>query len=349
MTRNWIENILEKAIYKAAPDFEWDEKNRDKVHEIVEESLPEIIDAVYEDITKRRKRILSNENKTTRTFKKGLNKLWRKAFNSLELYISFNREYAEVVCLYYREKCGTNLDIKFETLIRLQARSCQIATEIHIIIANGFADGAMARWRSLYEIAVLSEFLLDKPEELIQKYLDYIFVENYYEAVEYRKNHDLLGYPPLEAEDFAIKEHNFNMQIEKYGSDFAKPYGWAKEYLPKGKCNFSGMEDGVSFKEFRSFYKLANTYVHSSSKGFLYKLGLYDSEEVMLAGPSNYGFTDPAQLTALFLHIISSTLSYFDTYLEDIVYSEVRQRMIKNIGDEFGEVDTKLERQHKEM
>ena len=336
--------VIEKAIYKANPTFEWGDENREAIDKIVENLLPGIIDVIEQYILKKSKKILLQEKKKTKRFKASLDKRWGAAFNLLELYIEFNREYAEAVSYTYRNKKVE--DIKFETLLRLQARACQIAAEIHIMIVNGFADGAMARWRSLYEIAVLAEFLLDKPDELIQKYLDYSIVENYNEAIEYQKNHELLDYPALEEEEMAEMERLLQEQINKYGQAFIKPYGWAKEYLPKSRCNFAGMESCISFNEFNSFYKLANHFVHSGSKGFLFKMGLYNPDEVMLAGPSNYGFTDPAQLTALFLHIVSSTLSDFDFHLEDIVYKAIREKMIERIGEMFMDAQTEIEKNY---
>ncbi len=340
--RDWIEKLIEQAIFRIRPDIKDVDLNQEKITEIVDKTLPAIIDLIEADILSKSKKILNREQRTRTAFKKGLNKKWQSAFQLLELFIGFNREYAEVVSYYYREKNSS--DIKFETLLRLQARACQIADEIYTLICNGFADGALARWRSLYEIAVLAEFLSDKPTELFQKYLDYYFVENYYEAIEYQKNCTMLSYEPLPEKEFEEIVQCKDKQQDKYGANFLKPYGWASDYLPKGKCNFSGMEEMCSFNEYKSFYKLANNYVHCGAKGFMFKLGLRDSEEVLLAGPSDYGFADPAQYTALFLHIISSTLSDFDPYLEDVVYSSIRERMVKQISDEFVNIQNEFEK-----
>ena len=41
----------------------------------------------------------------------------------------------------------------------LQRRGCQVSAEIVTRLAAGFADGAMARWRTLFEIAVIVDIL----------------------------------------------------------------------------------------------------------------------------------------------------------------------------------------------
>jgi hypothetical protein len=40
----------------------------------------------------------------------------------------------------------------------------------------------------------------------------------------------------------------------------------------------------------RPYYKLASHNVHAQPKGILFKLGLVQNQDILLAGPSNYGF-----------------------------------------------------------
>jgi hypothetical protein len=131
-------------------------------------------------------------------------------------------EYGVVVAESFRKK-GDN--VKFETLLRMHARSCQISSEILELLKGGFADGAMARWRTLYELSVISNYLVDKPNELIQRYLDYYFVENYFEVLEYQKNCVKLGYEALEQDEFREIERGIIELKKRYGEDFVKPYG----------------------------------------------------------------------------------------------------------------------------
>jgi hypothetical protein len=55
-------------------------------------------------------------------------------------------------------------------LTRLHARACQVAAEILALMQHGFADGAMARWRTLHEIAVIATFLRDRGEVMAERY-----------------------------------------------------------------------------------------------------------------------------------------------------------------------------------
>jgi hypothetical protein len=113
--------------------------------------------------------------------------------------------------------------------------------------------------------------------------------------------------------------------------------------LPKNKWTFAGVEETVSFKFLRSFYKMANNNVHSGAKGMLHRLGMYNQNTVMLAGPSNYGLADPGQNTAYSLFQVSMTLTNFESYLEDTVYIGIGMDMLDLIGEEFVRVQREIE------
>ena len=53
-----------------------------------------------------------------------------------------------------------------------------MADEIICLLENGFADGAMARWRTLHEIAIVAIVLSKHGEDIAQGYLDHQAVES---------------------------------------------------------------------------------------------------------------------------------------------------------------------------
>ena len=144
-------------------------------------------------------------------------------------------------------------------------------------------------------------------------------------------------------EEFEEAERDINQLKSKYGDDFVKPYGWIGDVLPKRKRNFAGIEETVEFKHMRSYYKMANNSVHSGAKGFLYKLGTFEQGNVLLAGPSNYGFADPAQNAAFSLFQTTLTLSGFESYLEDGLYIQVGWRMFDELSEKFVEIQKSIE------
>jgi len=342
MDRNWIEQLFFNALRRVKPDFELTDETWEKLETVKDNCWPEIISRTEDIINKKAKQVLKNQRKDIALFKKSLVKRWGVAFDLLEHFIAFNLEYGMIVSESYRKN---NKDVKFETLIRLHARSCQMSFEILELLKGGYADGALARWRSLYEITVISKFLRDKPEELCQKYLDYSKVEGYQEAIEFQKNYVELEEEPLS--DIELKELEDEIQYlkTKYGEEFVKPYGWTAPYLDKSKRNFAGIESTLNIKYLRSYYKMANNYVHGGAKACLNVMGVYKQDKVMLAGPSNYGLADPAQLTALALFYTTFTLSGFEYYLEDDVYEEIAENMVSDIAKCFMGVQKQIEQE----
>lgn len=335
--RDWLETMFLESIKKSKPDLE----DPEQIVEIVQKLMPDVIDLHEKYIRKNSKRILKERNKDMRHFRKNLKNEWETAFDQLDNFIAFNLEYGMIVSESYEVKQPN--DVKFSTLKSLHARACQMAFEVLELIKSGFADGALARWRSLHEISVMANFLENGSEELCQRYLDYYFVENFSEMKEYQKNCEKLGCEPLSEEEFTEAQDDINKLGVKYGDDFLKPHGWIGDALPKRKRNFAGIEETVEFRYMRSFYKMANNSVHSGSKGFLYKLGTAQQGNVLLAGPSNYGFADPAQNAAFSLFQTTLTLSSFESYLEDALYIEVGWRMFYELSENFVNIQKSLE------
>jgi len=71
-------------------------------------------------------------------------------------------------------------------LIRLLTRGCQVTDEIICLLENGFADGAMARWRTLHEIA-----------DIAKRYVDHQAVESKRKLDKYLACYKDFGYKPL--------------------------------------------------------------------------------------------------------------------------------------------------------
>ena len=71
---------------------------------------------------------------------------------------------------------------KLNAIVKIQARAIQIANEIFILLKAGYPDGANARWRSLHELAVISFFLKDSPDEVSQRYLEHELIKRFKDA-----------------------------------------------------------------------------------------------------------------------------------------------------------------------
>ena len=98
----------------------------------------------------------SLQNKDISEFRKRLEERWDGPLGQLRMLLTVAREWFEG--RHKREiSQPAHVDKEFREIIaRLLARACQVTDEIICLAENGFADGAMARWRTLHEIALVS-------------------------------------------------------------------------------------------------------------------------------------------------------------------------------------------------
>lgn len=220
-------------------------------------------------------------------------------------------------------------DKKTEALIRLLGDACGVSQEICILLLNGFADGAAARWRKLYEISVISSVLKDNDEYTSERYLDYFHIESYKLLKKYKGN------PILKDDFYNLDEQsiieNYNEIIRKYGNKYENNYGWAQHlFNPSDRLNFSKIQRISNFTNLSYYYKLSCSQVHVDSMGMFYKLGLpKNSQNNILFGSSSHGIIYPIELTLIsilqILMIVSSDMNNFKA----IVTGKVINKMFK--------------------
>ena len=223
-----------------------------------------------------------------------------------------------------------------EVQTRLHARACQIAREVLTLLSTGFADGAIARWRALHEVAVVSLFI-GRDEDLAERYRLHEAVESLRAAHQYREHTERLGLEPMTASEFAEIEAEVTSLNKRFGRDYSQQYGWATRglQLTRKKVTFEQLEAVAKLNHFRPYYRLASHSVHANPKGAFFRLGLVDQSAVLLAGPSDYGLADPGQNTAISLAQVTSALATLEPTLDDIVGVKVVLIMVDQICKSF--------------
>ena len=86
-----------------------------------------------------------------------------------------------------------NTTKSFEILFSLHGRACQVAEEVVCLLSNGFADGAMARWRTLHEIAAVGCLIRDHGDELAERYEQHQVIEAWKAALQYQRHRKRLS------------------------------------------------------------------------------------------------------------------------------------------------------------
>ncbi len=302
-------NAIMQSIIDEVKNKTIDENEQiDIVNKVFDKALPTIVEDLMITLENTSHLMLTENRYCDDEFCARLNKKWFEAFDLLEQTAVVSYEVGENIVNNSKMFLNTSNSYLFEILLHLHARAIQISKEILILMKNGYADGAIARWRTLYEISIISLFISKYGNETAKMYKDYTIVETYNELTTYIKKNDKLGYNEIPDEEIQRQEKNISELELKYGKDYIKPYGWTMNILEKKNRKFEGIENAVEQDHIRPFYKWACNAVHAGPKAAYYKIGIYGNKNIMLTGPTNYGFAGPGQNTALSLVQITSTL-----------------------------------------
>ena len=319
-----------------------------EVTEMIPDLAEETAEAVLANIKKVYKSTIKANELAQRKFEKRHVALWEEPLKLLELLISIAREAGGVCNRRLRNDKLISSETSIEALTRLHARACQTSSAILVLLQSGYADDAHARWRSLHEIAVVGDFLLQGGDELAQRYLLHDAIQRYKLACALRDHAERINEAPLTQSEFDQLESDRNELISHFGKPFAQDYGWAASALGNKDPKLSNIEFSVKSNYWRPYYKMASANVHPNAHGIYFRLGLSkESDNALLAGPSTFGVTDPGHLTAVSLLNITMALLMLEPTLDDFVHLSILQRLADEVGEAFLQVHRKVEEQAK--
>lgn len=109
---------------------------------------------------------------------------WYRAFVASEAMYIMTLEVAESYSEYVESLPKDQFQSKYWTYIVMQhihGRALQEFLEIITLMKNGFADGAYARWRSMYELSIISSFIIQYGENVAKKFYEASETDDRYE------------------------------------------------------------------------------------------------------------------------------------------------------------------------
>jgi hypothetical protein len=223
-----------------------------------------------------------------------------------------------------------------EVLARLHARGLALVAEILCLLENGFASGAMARWRSLHEATVVALVLQGGGEEQARRFLDHDAVGRFRQARTYQLRARELAGKPIPTDVFAAIEGDHDRVVGLYGPRFRDDYGWANGLGNDTHISFRDLEAIAGQGHLRPYYQMANNPIHAGVRGLLWELGTVD-HDVLVTGSSDRGLADPGQLTARTLSLLTRTfvLSRDDAGLRWVIYVDVLDELSQRASDAF--------------
>lgn len=200
---------------------------------------------------------------------------WYRAFVASETLYIMVLQAAEVYCQYVNDiedKMKKSRIWEFTAMRHIHGRAMQQYLEIVTLMKNGFADGAYARWRSMYELAIIASFINKYGEKVAKAFVEASDTDDRYEWA-------------------------------RASGIFPKSKRDTKRYI-----SFSDIQKNcdIDSSEWRKQYDLANKTVHDSSQGTFKRMGKMVSDERISVGRSDYGITTPAEHSAISLVQITS-------------------------------------------
>jgi Family of unknown function (DUF5677) len=294
--------------------------------------------AIYlkEKYLKTKAKVLRGNRIEEKSIKKEITDLWQKPIDSLEFFIYLVKEFGLDFNSHYGQIAFKKKDKVYEVLVGLFARSCQISSEVLILLKSGFPDGALARWRTLHEIAVVSTFILKHGNEAAKRYISHEFVEDYKGAKQYQNLCQLTDSIPLSKEEFDEIENDYLNVINQFGNEFKSDYGWVSHFLTNKKPNFSDIEKDVNLDVCRPDYKLASHTVHSNPMGVSVQLGRFPKHDNhLIMGPSIFGLSIAGRGTAQSLFKVMACLLFWKANLDVAIYHKVLIALENDVLSEF--------------
>jgi hypothetical protein len=338
----YIEKLINDALKKMKAEFdgsesEFEKTAKSKIDEFLNCVLEPLFKTTYEYCTSNKSGLKRRERK----IKKSIKNKFEKGIVLFEGFIELNTQISSLV---YKKFHGLFTEIedqfKLDILIATHVRACQVANEIKILVENGFADGALARWRTLHEICVIFLFLYDADHVTVKMYSDYEAIESWRKAKDYQECCEKLGWEKLDDEELENLENERKIVIDAYGKEFSESYGWTLNHLPKGRRNFKELEKLVDIDHLRHVYAWSSENVHAGVSGIRTRLGLRnDEQQHFLTGPNDFGFTDPVQFASYSLAEVSSVLIGMEDSILHSIYEELLYFFQNELVREFSNTD----------
>ena len=281
-------------------------------------------------------------NQQEREFRAKSYKRWQLGLDLLQVFRHFC---VEVGSLFQKEFCQHEQyrhDVLLGVLMRQHANACRVTGEVDALLRSGYPDGALARWRSLHEIAVTSILIRRHGKDAAEDFIRCGLVEAVKGMETYQETAVAMGREPYSgAELDAAKKVKDQLILEN--KDLNSGSGWARHHV--GGTRFvKHLQKAAELSKWECDYKWASQNVHATYRELRALLGMSEAaEDGLLAGPSDSGFTEPAHFSAIAL--AQTTSAFLTCYIEDedcpmdftltCVAVKAIDHMVEDIGARF--------------
>jgi hypothetical protein len=324
------------------------EKFSDALPEIVDKQTKYAADLILKSLRSSWPKEQRLQQKEMEAFRHRLFIRWAPALSGLRMILTMAREIGATVRRQTLSKSSNSSPHLIDVQTRLHARACQVTCEVLCLLESGFAEGALARWRTLHEISVISDVIFEGGEETAKRYVDHHSIETLRAAEEYQRIYKRLRYKPISATKMTKIRQNATKNISKYGKSFASQYGWSAELLKMKRPTFVELEKRAHSDQYRSHYKWASDGVHAGPKAIFKPELKIGKQKIILAGPSNGGLADPGHAAAMSLGRVTANVAALNPIFDIDVSIRILTILIDEVGKKFLSCHKELERDEKD-
>lgn len=313
---DWVSETIQDSLLKAlAKKIEEHNLSEEEASKLIKKVLKSgLIEETYSDLIESLSRELAEtmestmyehvleERAYTAEFLARQEQKWGKAFVASEaLYLCILEATDNYTTFVATEHAGEE-NYTYFVLKNIHGRALQIYREILCLNQNGFADGAFARWRSLYELSVVACFINKYGESVAQAYAN---------SVDSNGANEWARIAPC----FARKKAREKITLQDFIDNCDINEAWRNEY------------------------KFSNLFVHSSADATFYRLGTYGESEAIPVGPTDWGMSLPATHAAHSLVLITVELFTIYTHGDSIAASKTFLTWIDRIEKYYQAVE----------
>lgn len=347
MTDKWKMDTLHTALLEAIVEaYTMGKIAEDQIEGALEaaikSAMPELVDAVGKDLSAREGEMLKERRAQQRGFVSRNMRRWRRGFDKLERLIVMSEELGEAMSHALGPEAVANNDPIFEAVISLHARAVLISREILCLMTNGFPDGALARWRTLHEVAIISEFISQNGPTIAGRYLAHRHWLAHERARSYEKHRVRANLGPIEPDVLQALQNRAEAVLRQYGSTMKSDYGWAAPAINSQRPKLTDLEVAVGLDHWRPRYRWATTQTHGSYLEPLEGLGTAEAKEaIRLVGRSNSGMTDPGHMAAITLNLATLPVLMLGPNLDRLTLFRLMMSLSDEIGEAFWSVQNR--------
>lgn len=335
-----IKDALIEAMSRVVGDTELtDDQTQTLMASMLDAALPRYVADLVRGYRRTAKKMLKAEASEVERFTARNARRWRRPLDELEIMLRVAEEAGSELVEEWAE--GDHSEpYKFAALNHLFVKAQLATREIIWLITGGYADGAMARWRTLHELAVFAAFLSEKDERISQRFVasfDFKALKAARQVNEFAERAGLERFTDAELADMAQVCADHTAEL---GNGLGEEYGWARPALVAKRLE--DLEKATGLDHWRPRYRWASQNIHGGFRPAFSSLGMSEADiPIHLVGPSNSGMVDPLQMTAISLGTVSAMFLTHRPNLERTAIAESIRQLSVGVGPLAARVEKK--------